>query len=248
MATAAQPIPAPSRRVIFTEGGKGGVGKTMFMAGLAEWFEARQIPYSLLDLDTENKVRGSLTQYFRDKTRKVNIHTGEGLNAVVQALDQDTPIVLADMGAGSGQVAHQWFHSAYDRVRASGVAFTAIGVLTPDPASVESVLSWAAALQRRAEYLIVKNALTYPADFSYWERSAQAERFRQFFTPLEIEMEYRVPQFENLVRHFGATIGQAAGRKLDIPELQQGAVVLRAQAYRRHLFAELDRVKGLLLI
>ena len=57
-----------------------------------------------------------------------------------------------------------------------------------------------------------------------------------------------MPQFENLVRHFGATIGRAASRQLDIPELQQGSVVLRAQAYRRHLFAEFDRVKGLLVV
>ena len=51
-------------------------------------------------------------------------------------------------------------------VREIGVAFTAIGIVTPDPASVESVLNWANALQRRVDYLIVKNALTDPADFS----------------------------------------------------------------------------------
>ncbi len=248
MATAAAPISAPTRRVIFTQGGKGGVGKTAFMTGLVEWFEARQVPYSLLDLDTENKVRGSLTHYFRDKTKKVDIHTSEGLDSLVQALDKDTPIVLADLGAGSGQAVHPWFRSMDPGGRESGVAFTAIGIITPDPASVESVLSWAFALQRRVDYLIVKNALTYPADFSYWERSMPADRFRDVFSPQEIEMEYRVPQFENLIRHFGATVGQAAGRTLHIPELQQGAVVLRAQAYRRHLFAELDRVKGLLLV
>jgi septum formation inhibitor-activating ATPase MinD len=37
------PATAPSGRVIFTEGGKGGVGKTAFMTGLVEWFGARQI-------------------------------------------------------------------------------------------------------------------------------------------------------------------------------------------------------------
>ena len=248
MATAPQLISAPSNRVIFTQGGKGGVGKTAFMTGLVEWFEARQVRYSLLDLDTENKVRGSLTHYFRDKAQKVNIHTSNGFDAVLDILDQDTPIVLADLGAGSGHVVHQWFRSAHDRVREKGVAFTAIGVITPDPASVESVLRWASELQRRVDYLIVKNALTYPADFSHWERHPRADQFRQFFSPEEIEVEYRVPQFENLMRQFGVTVGQAAGRAVKHSELQQASVVLRAQAYRRHLFAELDRVKGLLLI
>ncbi len=47
------------KRVILSMGGKGGVGKTSVMAGLAEWFDSNQIPVKLLDLDTENKARGS---------------------------------------------------------------------------------------------------------------------------------------------------------------------------------------------
>ena len=58
-------LPAPARRVIFTQGGKEGVGKTAFLAGLVEWFEAHHLPFTLLDLDTENKARGSLSHYFR---------------------------------------------------------------------------------------------------------------------------------------------------------------------------------------
>ena len=241
------PVPVPSGRVIFTEGGKGGVGKTAFMTGLVEWFEARRIPYSLLDLDTENQVRGSLTQYFPAKARKVDIHTPDGLNAVVEALDKDRPIVLADMGAGSGHVAHQWFQTSAP-LRERGVVFTAVSVITPDPPSVESVLRWGSELQRRVEYLIVKNALTSPPDFSHWEQNPKAEQFRQFFRPQEIDVEYRAERFESLLRKFGVTVGQAADRKVNLPALQQASVVLRAQAYRRHLFAELDRVKGCLLL
>ena len=45
-----------NKRVVFTMGGKGGVGKTGLMVALAEWFEAHEIPFTLLDLDTENKA------------------------------------------------------------------------------------------------------------------------------------------------------------------------------------------------
>lgn len=48
-----------SKRVVFTMGGKGGVGKTGVVVALAEWFQANEIPVTLLDLDTENKARGS---------------------------------------------------------------------------------------------------------------------------------------------------------------------------------------------
>jgi hypothetical protein len=148
-------------------------------------------------------VRGSISQYFA-KARKVNIHTPNSLNAVVEALAPETPIVLADMGANSGHVAHQWFQSTQPRLRERGVAFTAVSVITSDPPSVESVLRWASELQRRVEYLIVKNALTYPPDFSHWEQNPKAEQFRRFFRPQEIEVEYRVEQFESLLRRFGA--------------------------------------------
>ena len=56
--------PAVGKRVILSMGGKGGVGKTSVMAGLAEWFQENSIPVKLLDLDTENKSRGSLTHFF----------------------------------------------------------------------------------------------------------------------------------------------------------------------------------------
>ncbi len=52
-------IEKKTKRVVFTMGGKGGVGKTGLMVALAEWFEANEIPYTLLDLDTENKARGA---------------------------------------------------------------------------------------------------------------------------------------------------------------------------------------------
>ena len=99
-------------------GGKGGVGKTGVMVALAEWFAANEIPVTLLDLDTENKARGSLKHFFNGTVTKVNIHTPAGLDAFVDHLDGGTPIILADMGAGAGQVAADWFESMYEDVAA----------------------------------------------------------------------------------------------------------------------------------
>jgi hypothetical protein len=237
----------PTSRVVFTEGGKGGVGKTAFISTLVEWYAAHNTPHALLDLDTENKARGSLAHFFPG-ARKVNIHTSEGLDSFVDVLDDGTPIVIADMGAGAGGVAHRWFDSMFGSVKDIGVAFTAIGVITPDPASVESVLTWAAALQHRVLYLIVKNSLTDPADFSYWDNDPAAEQFRRAFRPKELSMEYRLPKVEHPARQHGLTLNQIADRRTNVSELQQATVVIRAQAYHRNLFVELDRVKDLLLL
>lgn len=111
------------KRVILSMGGKGGVGKTSVMAGLAEWFDSNQIPVTLLDLDTENKARGSLTHFFDGRVPKVNIHTPAGLDAFLDHLADGIPVILADMGAGSGQVTYEWFEKMYPDVEKTGVLF-----------------------------------------------------------------------------------------------------------------------------
>ncbi len=235
------------KRVILTMGGKGGVGKTSVMAVLAEWFDANQIPAKLLDLDTENKTRGSLTHFFGGSVPKVNIHTPAGLDAFIDHLSDGAPVVLADMGAGSGQVTYDWFERMYPDVAKAGIVFTAIGVVTSDPASVESVLAWAARLQKQVAYLIVENRLTDRADFAYWRDSAQAMRFREAFAPAVIEMDYRLAELENAARNHGATLGAVGSRAIGAEELRKASIVMRAQSYRRRMFAEFDKVKELLL-
>src|SRR5260370_13067213 len=122
------------KRVIVSMGGKGGVGKTNVMTGLAEWFRAHQIPVTLLDLDTENKTRGSLTHFFNGQVPKINIHTPEGLDAFLDYLDTGPPIVLADMGGGAGRVTHTWFDQMYAPMAQRGIVFTAERRHTADPA------------------------------------------------------------------------------------------------------------------
>jgi hypothetical protein len=236
-----------TKRVVFTMGGKGGTGKTGCMLALAEWFEANQIPYTLLDLDTENKARGSLKHYFNGVARKINIHTPAGLDAFIDYLDEGAPVILADMGAGSGQVAHDWFDTMYEDVAEQGIGFTAIGIITSDPASVESVLSWANRLQDRVDYLIVENAAALHSDLSYWHNSEQARRFREVFQPVVISMEFRLADLENPARQHGVTLGQVAERKTQVDVLQKASIVMRAQAYRRRLFAEFEKAKEFLL-
>jgi MinD-like ATPase involved in chromosome partitioning or flagellar assembly len=241
------PMQQITKRVILTMGGKGGVGKTSFILAVAEWFAVHEIDAKLLDLDTENKTRGSLSHYFNKAATKVNIHTAAGLDTFIDYLENGTSVVLADMGASSGHVTYDWFDSMFEDVQALGVGFTAIGIVTPDPASVESVLNWAARLQDRVEYIIVENAITYPADFAYWHRTEQAQRFRDLFQPLVLKMDFRLPELENPARQYGVTLTKIAERKHDVNELGRASLVLRAQSCRRRLFEEIDKAKHLLL-
>jgi hypothetical protein len=174
---------------------------------------------------------------------KVNIHTSAGLDAFVDHLDGGTPIILADMGAGAGQVAADWFDSMHEDVAATGVSFTAVGVVTPDPASVESLLAWASRLQDRVHYVVVENATSALADFTYWKLTEQALRFREIFSPEVLQMEFRLAELENPIRQHGVQLGQVADRKVRVDELKRASLVMRAQSYRRRLFAEFDRAR-----
>ena len=232
-----------AKRVVFTMGGKGGVGKTGFIVALAEWFAANEIPVTLLDLDTETKARGSLKHFFNGTVTKVNINTPAGLDAFVDHLEGGPSIIVADMGAGAGQVAADWFDSMYDDVAATGVSFTAVGVVTPDPASVESLLAWANRLQDRVGYVVVENATSALADFTYWKSTEQALRFREAFSPEILRMEFRLAELENPIRQHGVQLGDIVDRKAQVVELKRASLVMRAQSYRRRLFTEFDRAR-----
>lgn len=241
------PVNAPRKRVILSMGGKGGVGKTSVMTGLAEWYRNNEIPVTLLDLDTENKARGSLTYFFEGRVPKVNIHTPEGLDAFLDYLDNGPPIVLADMGSGSGRVTHTWFDEMYGPMAQRGIAFTAVGVVTSDPASVESVLAWADRLQRRVSYLIVENQADDHAHFTYWRESAQARVFQETLRPAVMQMAYRLPHLETAMRNHGVTLTDVIERRTSVPELQLSKAVIRAESYRERLFEQFENVKELLL-
>jgi hypothetical protein len=201
----------------------------------------------MLDLDTENKARGSFTHFFGGGVPKINIHTPAGLDAFVDILSEDASVILADMGAGAGRITHDWFDKMYVDVADAGVVFTAIGVVTSDPASVESVLVWGAALQDRVDYVIVENSLAEHPDFTYWQESEEAREFRARFKPVIVRLDYRLADLENAARNHGVTLGQIARRTSGAAELQKASLVMRAQSYRRRMFAEYDKAKELLL-
>jgi CobQ/CobB/MinD/ParA nucleotide binding domain len=239
--------PITKKRVVTTTGGKGGTGKTTTAAILAEWYQENDIPVTLLDMDTENVGKGSLSQFFGQEAHKIDIQKRSGLDAFIDYADAAPGIILADMGAGSGKIASQWFNSMYDSV-SDRLVFTAMSVVTSDPGSVESLLTWATHLQDKAAYLVVLNQhKNENPDFLYWEQAEEAKKFRKIFNPKVIHMEGREPDFQHAVQNHGITLRSISNRSTEIPELAKSSLVIRAQAYRRHMFAEFDAVKEVLL-
>jgi hypothetical protein len=135
----------------------------------------------------------------------------------------------------------------YPEVEPLNIAFTAIGVIIPDPASVQSLLAWSSRLRDRVQYLVVENASNIQPDFSYWRDAKKAEIFREEYHPVVLSVEFRIPELENAARQHGFTLGQVARRAASVPILQKTSLVLRAQAYNRRLFAEFNKATHLLV-
>ncbi len=238
---------ANTKRVVFTMGGKGGVGKTGVMVALAEWFEENQIPVTLLDLDTENKARGSLQHFFNGRSPKsISTRPPDSMPSSIISMAA-RPSFLPTWEQAPGRLRPTGSSRCTTMSLQPGVRFTAVGVVTPDPASVESVLAWANRLQERVEYVIVENATSALADFTYWKSTEQANRFREAFSPEILQMEFRLAELENPVRQHGIQLGQVADRKTDVDELKRASLVMRAQSYRRRLFSEFDRARQVFL-
>jgi hypothetical protein len=153
---------------------------------------------------------------------------------------------LRTWGQARAKLPQTGFDSMYEDVATTGVRFTAVGVVTPDPASVESILAWANRLQDKVEYVIVENATSALSDFTYWHSTKQASKFREAFAPTVLQMEFRLAELENPLRQHGIQLGQVADRKATVDELKRASLVMRAQSYRR-LFSEFDRAREVFL-
>ena len=109
--------------VIFTMGGKGGVGKTALMVNLAEYFEFHNIPKTMVDCDMENKQRGSLSHYFPEAI-KVNIRKPDGLDIFLDVTEKvNSPVVIADLGAGAGFDLIRWFKEMFPIAQNTALIF-----------------------------------------------------------------------------------------------------------------------------
>ncbi len=60
-------------------------------------------------------------------------------------------------------------------------------------------------------------------------------------------MEARLPDLQHALRNHGVTLTSVIKRDVAIPVLKKSSLVVRAQAYRKQLFTEFDRIKEVLL-
>ena len=236
-----------TKRVVFTQGGKGGVGKTTFANDLADWYRTNGVKVKLFDFDSENEAASGF-QHFNPEAEKFNINEEGSLDAILSILDSDDcHVLLIDQAAASGEATFDWFEEVGETAREMGVGFTAVGMVTGDPGSVESVLKWIGRLGGNAEYLIVKNKMSNKReDFSAWTSNKLVDKFRKAYSLTEVEMDMRLPEFEEKIREAGATLASVS--EIKSGPLSETRWRVRAQGYLKKSHALLDSVSELLTV
>ncbi|MGK0185687.1 MAG: MinD-like ATPase involved in chromosome partitioning or flagellar assembly [Verrucomicrobiales bacterium] len=234
-------------RVVFTEGGKGGVGKTEIAISLATWYQSQGISPRFIDFDTENTDKSGLKNFVPDAVR-FDIHTPGALDHFFEVCDTGDRVVLADMGAGAGSATYDWFEKMFDDSRDMNIRFTAIGVTTNDPGAVLSVLRWAKHLQQQVDYLIVLNE-TSETDrtFEYWHDNPLVRKFAEAFKPVVMRSDVRIAEFQSELRNQELSLDDVIERRTDSPFFRNTMQIVRARRYQRTLYTGFDSASDILL-
>lgn len=238
-----QPSPI---RVVFTEGGKGGVGKTEIAINLATWYQRQGITPKLIDFDAENTDKSGLKSFLPEAT-KLDIHAAGALDHFFEACETEDKVVLADMGAGAGAATYDWFEKMFEDSQEMNIRFTAVGVTTNDPGAVISILQWAKQLKRRVDYLVVLNALRASDEtFDYWHQDPSVEKFVRLYKPHVMETDARIAEFQTELRNQEISLADVIDGKTDSPFFKRTMQIVRARRYQRNLYLGFDDAKGIL--
>jgi hypothetical protein len=232
-------------QILFTQGGKGGVGKTTVIAALTGWIRTKGFDPVLLDFDSENREKSSF-QSFYPEAQKVDIRAPDSLDRVFHFLETPGTIVIADQGAGSGAETFSWFDRTAQIV-GEFADVTSIGIVTKDPGSVASVLSWAYHLGNRVRYLIVLNELVRGSGFDAWCTTPEVQEFVTRTAPAIIALQNRNPDFEDMLRANHLTLEKVINRRHSVDWFHSLTRIVQGRRYQQEAYDAFESVSHILL-
>jgi CobQ/CobB/MinD/ParA nucleotide binding domain len=232
-------------QILFTQGGKGGVGKTTVIAALTGWIRTKGFDPVLLDFDSENREKSSF-QSFYPEAQKIDIRAPDSLDRVFHFLETPGTIVIADQGAGSGAETFSWFDRTAQIV-GEFADVTSIGIVTKDPGSVASVLSWAYHLGSRVRYLIVLNELVRGSGFDAWCTTPEVQEFVTRTAPAIIALQNRNPDFEDMLRANHLTLEKVINRRHTVDWFHSLTRIVQGRRYQQEAYDAFESVSHILL-
>jgi len=231
--------------ILFTQGGKGGVGKTTVITALTGWIRAKGFDPILLDFDNENREKSSFQGCYPE-AQKIDIHAPDSLDRVFHFLEAPGTVVIADQGAGSGAETFSWFDRTAEIVQ-EFADVTSIGIVTKDPGSVASVLSWAYHLGDRVRYLIVLNELIRGTGFDAWCTTPHVNEFVASAKPSIIAFQNRNPDFEDMLRANHLTLEKVINKEHSISWFHSLTRIVQARRYQQEAYNAFESASHILL-
>ena len=203
--------------VMFTQGGKGGVGKTSFAAMLIHSLRKTGLRVKVYDFDVENKENSGL-QYYIEDAEKHNINDEGSLDKTTNIVNTDEyDIVVIDCQAAAGIQTFEWFEDVAQDAIDDGVKFVSMGIIDEDVSSLTSVLSWTNELKDSCDFLYVLNEKKQrKAPFLAYRKEKAVDLIKSAHNVHEIVFKHRIEEIENAMRNSGNTpysVVAGAGKK-----------------------------------
>lgn len=167
-------------RLILTHGEKGGVGKTTVARVIADFLNAREIPFRAFDAEGST---GQLLRFHSNDTAPVDVSSAASVAPVLDYVMEGNgkPVALVDLGARSGNDVRAWLYrgGALEEAEAARLGITVAYVMGGAVDSVGHLKECVAALGRDVNYVIVKN-LGVASKFEVYDQSNVREELLSF--------------------------------------------------------------------
>ena len=160
------------KRIIMVTADKGGTGKSTFARILAHVLIKRQIKTLAYDADLRNsQLCRHYDGAFPDGVRTVNLSMGEDINALLDSLAEDYPVILLDLPAGIGELIEllETRLTLSQVAKENGYRLTFATVLNRGLDCINSLRSLIDAFGDEADHVVVKNL-----------HFGSAEKFKRF--------------------------------------------------------------------
>ena len=177
---------------------------------------------------------------------EIDIRAPDSLDRVFHFLETPGTIVIADQGAGSGAETFSWFDRTAQIV-GEFADVTSIGIVTKDPGSVESILTWAHHLGDRVRYLIVLNELLRGTGFDAWTNTPEVKAFVAAAKPKVIGIQNRNPDFEDMLRANRLTLEKVIAKDHSVDWFKSLTRIVQARRYQQEAYSAFESTSQILL-
>ena len=239
--------PPATQTIVFVGGDKGGVGKSTVARTLLEFYQQEKVPLIAFDGDDTNPT---LTRFFKTAER-LSSKTPKGLEPLMNNLELreeregsgERPVQLVDLGAGTSIVLNQFVEQTgiFEVAKAHGAKLTFVFVLAPSADSINLLKILSDQHGCRIAYVIARNNAN-PGSWNLWEGSKTRAKVLGELRGMEITIPALDADAFAQVDRKGVFWREA---------LLSKEVQLVARSYifrwRQKVFAEFEKVKGLLV-